>query len=52
MVESYVYYQTLQTEMCVCVCVYADLVDSLFTANSFDTIDEDAFQGLPHLEYL
>lgn len=24
----------------------------LFTANSFDYIDEDAFLGLPHLEYL
>lgn len=24
----------------------------LFTGNSFDFIDEDAFMGLPHLEYL
>ncbi|KAG9267334.1 leucine-rich glioma-inactivated protein 1 [Astyanax mexicanus] len=29
-----------------------DVVSLLFTANSFDSIDEDAFQGLPHLEYL
>lgn len=29
-----------------------DLFHRLFTANSFDLIDEDAFLGLPHLEYL
>lgn len=28
------------------------LLHRLFTANSFDIIDEDAFLGLPHLEYL
>ncbi|XP_071772579.2 leucine-rich glioma-inactivated protein 1b isoform X3 [Centroberyx gerrardi] len=30
----------------------SDVVSLLFTANSLDLIDEDAFQGLPHLEYL
>ncbi|KAL4640062.1 leucine-rich glioma-inactivated protein 1 [Arapaima gigas] len=29
-----------------------DVVSFLFTANSFDSINEDAFLGLPHLEYL
>ncbi|MGH0117313.1 UNVERIFIED_CONTAM: hypothetical protein FKN15_013836 [Acipenser sinensis] len=29
-----------------------DVVSFLFTANSFEAIHEDAFLGLPHLEYL
>ncbi|KAM7330162.1 hypothetical protein ACRRTK_011775 [Alexandromys fortis] len=29
-----------------------DLISLLFTSNSFDVISDDAFIGLPHLEYL
>ncbi|DAA14838.1 TPA: leucine-rich glioma-inactivated protein 1 precursor [Bos taurus] len=29
-----------------------DVISLLFTSNSFDVISDDAFIGLPHLEYL
>lgn len=29
-----------------------DVISLLFTSNTFDVISDDAFMGLPHLEYL
>lgn len=53
---QYILYGSLKTtsshSSCKIFYCFLVLIHRLFTANSFDLIDEDAFLGLPHLEYL